>query len=177
MSHLLQYPLTAPTWRSAIRLEQYTCYHKQKTGHHIMGLKARLSLGLTAQHPYQRLNGLELRAQTIIVFDFLFICCCFRPLNSIGVPYFDSQLLSAWPSNLHTKSATYPPPAKIPPQILSTMKYNQNIAYASLPKELRGRRNMTTAEPRKGGARFRSGKASSDEVRPISKFSRRTSKF
>lgn len=49
------------------------------------------------------------------------------------------------------------------------MKYNENIAYASLPKELRGRRNMTTAEPRKGGARFRSGKPAADEVQPIFK--------
>jgi hypothetical protein len=106
----------------------------------------------------------------------LSIYCVFRPLNSIGMPYFDSQLLSAWPVNLHPKPATYPPPAKIPPQILASMKYNQNIAYASLPKELRGRRNMTTAEPRKGGARFRSGKPSSDEVQLIFNLSKRTPK-
>ncbi|KAF9483877.1 hypothetical protein BDN70DRAFT_873274 [Pholiota conissans] len=84
------------------------------------------------------------------------------PLNSIGMPYFDTQLLSAWPPNLSSKTTSYPP-QRIPPQIMATMKFNENIAYATLPKELRGRRNMTTAEPRKGAGRFRSGKPASDE--------------
>ncbi|KAH7903937.1 hypothetical protein BJ138DRAFT_1119902 [Hygrophoropsis aurantiaca] len=37
--------------------------------------------------------------------------------------------------------AAHPPPAKIPPQMLATMKMNDNVAYAASPKELRGRRN------------------------------------
>ncbi|KAF8201644.1 ubiquitin carboxyl-terminal hydrolase-domain-containing protein [Pholiota molesta] len=90
------------------------------------------------------------------------------PLNSIGMPYFDSQLLSAWPANLSSKTISCPPPQKIPPQILATMKFNENIAYATLPKELRGRRNMTNAEPRKGVSRFRSGKPVLDEPEPDS---------
>ncbi|KAF8969950.1 ubiquitin carboxyl-terminal hydrolase-domain-containing protein [Flammula alnicola] len=80
------------------------------------------------------------------------------PLNSVGMPYFDTQLLSAWPSNLSSKAVSYSPPQNIPSQILASMKFNENIAYATLPKELRGRRNMTNAEPRKGVGRFRSGK-------------------
>lgn len=44
------------------------------------------------------------------------------------------------------------------------MKFNENIAYATLPKELRGRRNVANSEPRKGSARFRSGKSTMDEV-------------
>ncbi|KAH9484202.1 PAN2-PAN3 deadenylation complex catalytic subunit PAN2 [Psilocybe cubensis] len=80
------------------------------------------------------------------------------PLNVIGMPYFDTQLLSVWPSNLAHKASSYSPPPRIPPQILTSMKYNENIAYASLPKELRGRRNMTSAGPRKGVSRFHSGK-------------------
>lgn len=39
------------------------------------------------------------------------------------------------------------------------MKYNDKVAYATLPKELRGRRNMSVSLGRKGGARFRSDKA------------------
>lgn len=89
------------------------------------------------------------------------------PLNSIGVPYFDSQLLSAWPSNLSSKMS-YSSPTKIPPQVLASMKYNENIAYASLPKELRGRRNMTNSVPRKGISRFRSGKTDAPEPEPDS---------
>ncbi len=87
-----------------------------------------------------------------------------RPLNSIGMPYFDSQLLSAWPRNLGSRVQSWPPPQKIPPQILATMKFNENIAYATLPKELRGRRNLANSEPRKGAGRFRSGKPAVDEV-------------
>lgn len=44
------------------------------------------------------------------------------------------------------------------------MKFNENIAYATLPKELRGRRNLANSEPRKGAGRFRSGKPALDEV-------------
>ncbi|KAF9567565.1 hypothetical protein CPC08DRAFT_703099 [Agrocybe pediades] len=80
------------------------------------------------------------------------------PLNSIGMPYFDTQLLSAWPSTLHSRGFGVSSPPRIPPQILATMKYNENIAYAPLPKELRGRRNVTSTVPRKEIGRFRSGK-------------------
>ncbi|KJA18541.1 hypothetical protein HYPSUDRAFT_144864 [Hypholoma sublateritium FD-334 SS-4] len=90
------------------------------------------------------------------------------PLNSIGMPYFDNQLLSAWPTNLSSRTQGWPPPQKIPPQILATMKFNENIAYATLPKELRGRRNLANSEPRKGAGRFRSGKPTVDEPEPDS---------
>jgi len=73
------------------------------------------------------------------------------------MPYFDTQLLSAWPPALTFKRKSYPGPQRIPPQVLASMKYNDRVAYATLPKELRGRRNMAS-EARKGGARFRSDK-------------------
>lgn len=83
------------------------------------------------------------------------------PLNTIGMPFFDTQLLSGWPSekNSNSKMASHSGPQRIPPQILASMKYNDQVAYATLPKELRGRRNMAITAPRKGGARFRSDKA------------------
>ncbi|KAF9532295.1 ubiquitin carboxyl-terminal hydrolase-domain-containing protein [Crepidotus variabilis] len=90
------------------------------------------------------------------------------PLNTIGMPYFDSQLLSAWPATKQSKVASYTGPQRIPPQILSSMKYNDQVAYATLPKELRGRRNMSVPAPRKGGARFRS-----DKVIPVPKMYRK----
>lgn len=81
-----------------------------------------------------------------------------RPLNAIGMPYYNTLLLSSW-----TKASTpnrpkyFPPPEVIPPQILNSMKLNDNIAYAAVPKELRGRRNMVSDIKRDRGARFRSG--------------------
>ena len=82
-----------------------------------------------------------------------------RPLNAIGMPHYNTLLLSSW-----TKAFTsgrpkhFPPPDVIPPQILNTMKLNDNIAYAAVPKELRGRRNVVADVKKDSGARFRSGK-------------------
>ncbi|KAF7359264.1 PAN2-PAN3 deadenylation complex catalytic subunit PAN2 [Mycena sanguinolenta] len=38
------------------------------------------------------------------------------PLNSIGLPYYESRLLSSWTPLFVSTPANYPPPAKIPPQ-------------------------------------------------------------
>ncbi|KAF9821597.1 hypothetical protein IEO21_00443 [Rhodonia placenta] len=81
------------------------------------------------------------------------------PLNMIGMPHFNEPLLSAWTTNFLVQGMHFPPPAKIPQQILSSLKYNDNVGYAALPKELRGRRNLAITAPKKSGARFRSGKA------------------
>jgi len=87
-----------------------------------------------------------------------------RPLNSIGLPYYDTQLLSSWSSQFATTIGDYLPPTKIPPQVLNTMKTNDNVAYAPLPKELRGRRNVISVGPSRGNGRFRSGKSKPTEV-------------
>jgi PAB-dependent poly(A)-specific ribonuclease subunit 2 len=42
-----------------------------------------------------------------------------RPLNSIGMPYYREQLLSAWPT--HLISDVGAPPQKIEPQFMSTL--------------------------------------------------------
>ncbi|KAK0458455.1 ubiquitin carboxyl-terminal hydrolase-domain-containing protein [Desarmillaria tabescens] len=83
------------------------------------------------------------------------------PLNSIGMPHYSSPLLSSWSPQFMTSNLHYPPPPKIPLQILNSVKTNDNIAYAALPKELRGRRNVISVAPRKQSARFRSGKSHS----------------
>ncbi|KAF9453246.1 hypothetical protein P691DRAFT_801586 [Macrolepiota fuliginosa MF-IS2] len=79
------------------------------------------------------------------------------PLNSIGLPYFESPLFSTWTPLLTSANVNYPPPPKIPPQILGTMKINDNVAYAAMPKELKGRRNVSSGVTRKPNGRFRSG--------------------
>ncbi|EMD34423.1 hypothetical protein CERSUDRAFT_117294 [Gelatoporia subvermispora B] len=81
------------------------------------------------------------------------------PLNTIGMPFYDELLLSSWTSDFVTTPLHFPPPPKIPQQVLDTMKINDNIAYAALPKELRGRRNVVIAAPRKSEGRFRSGRS------------------
>jgi hypothetical protein len=88
----------------------------------------------------------------------------FRPLNSIGLPYYDTQLLSSWSSQFATTIGDYLPPTKIPPQVLNTMKTNDNVAYAPFPKELRGRRNVISVGPSRGNGRFRSGRSKPTEV-------------
>ncbi len=74
------------------------------------------------------------------------------------MPYFNTQLLSAWPTALISKTSSFSGPQRIPSQVLASMKYNDKVAYATLPKELRGRRNMAMSVTRKSGARFRSDK-------------------
>ncbi|OJA15705.1 hypothetical protein AZE42_08691 [Rhizopogon vesiculosus] len=87
------------------------------------------------------------------------------PLNSIGMPYYNTLLLSSWtPQFLPRSGILSPPPPKIPPQVLSTMKMNDNIAYAALPKELRGRRNRVPVTATKDQGRFRSGKGRRDDL-------------
>ncbi len=78
------------------------------------------------------------------------------------MPYYDTLLLSSWTSKLLPREMVSPPPPKIPHQVLSTMKMNDNVAYAALPKELKGRRNVVATERRKGPSRFRSGKTAND---------------
>ncbi|KAH8833946.1 ubiquitin carboxyl-terminal hydrolase-domain-containing protein [Flagelloscypha sp. PMI_526] len=85
------------------------------------------------------------------------------PLNSIGLPFYEETLLSALPSSVTHPAHTFPPLAQIPTAVLTTMKYNENVAYAPLPKELRGRRNLFVAGIRKRNARFRSGKGRGEE--------------
>lgn len=80
------------------------------------------------------------------------------------MPFYKSQLLSSWTPQL--MSTTYfPPPPKIPPQVLESLKVNEFVKHATLPKELRGRRNIVpAAPPKKDHARFRSGKSRNVDV-------------
>ncbi|KAJ7702241.1 ubiquitin carboxyl-terminal hydrolase-domain-containing protein [Mycena rosella] len=87
------------------------------------------------------------------------------PLNSIGLPYYESRLFSSWSPLFISTPLNYPPAPKIPPQILATMKLNDNVAYAAVPKELKGRRNMISGSRNKKG-RFRSGKSRANEPDP-----------
>lgn len=73
------------------------------------------------------------------------------------MPYYDEALLSYYEPPLLPSSAAVPPPQKIPPQVLSSVRVQEHVQYAILPKELRGRRNVVKATSRqKPEGRFRS---------------------
>jgi len=84
-----------------------------------------------------------------------------RPLNSVGLPYYNALLLSSWTPQLESIKVSTAP-MKIPQSVLSAIKMNDGIAYAPLPRELKGRRNMITVATPKDQGRFRSGKQRSD---------------
>jgi hypothetical protein len=90
----------------------------------------------------------------------LYNLLCSRPLNSIGLPFYNSPLLSWTPQLESVKVSTAP--MKIPQSVVSAIKMNDGIAYAPLPRELKGRRNMITVATPKDQGRFRSGKPRSD---------------
>lgn len=81
------------------------------------------------------------------------------PLNSVGLPYYKSLLLSSWSPHFVPSNGTplFPRPQKIPPGIIASMKRSGTVNYAPLPKELRGRRNVVVG-PKRVQARFRSGR-------------------
>jgi hypothetical protein len=72
------------------------------------------------------------------------------------MPYYNEELLSYY-HHLMPASTAVPPPQKIPPQVLSSVRVQDHLQYAILPKELRGRRNVVKTVPtRKAEGRFRS---------------------
>ncbi|KAG8827255.1 poly(A)-specific ribonuclease [Serendipita sp. 399] len=80
------------------------------------------------------------------------------PLSSIGMPYYTDYLLSAYDKDLQTVPEHYPPPMKIPPQVLSSLKQVDGVSFAQLPRELQGKRNVIPLAPTKRQGRFRSEK-------------------
>jgi len=81
--------------------------------------------------------------------------------------HYNTLLLSSWTKAfIPSRPKYFPPPDVIPPQILNTMKLNDNIAYAAVPKELRGRRNVVPDVKKDSVARFRSGKRANVGVFP-----------
>jgi hypothetical protein len=75
------------------------------------------------------------------------------------MPYYSDYLLSSYDKDFQTAPEYYPPPVKIPPQIMSSLRQVDGLAFARMPRELQGKRNViSTAGPKRQG-RFRSEKA------------------
>lgn len=67
------------------------------------------------------------------------------PLSSVGLPYYDQQLLSVLPfENYAAESSPLfnPFPPKIDSGILSSVRTADGVHFAPLPRHLRGRRNV-----------------------------------
>ncbi|CCG81195.1 PAB-dependent poly(A)-specific ribonuclease subunit pan2 [Taphrina deformans PYCC 5710] len=81
------------------------------------------------------------------------------PLHVIGMPYYNTELLSSWPANMVFEVGRLP--AKIDADIISSMKVVDGIGYAPFHK--RRRRNLAEERSSAGNAldipRFRSEKA------------------
>lgn len=78
----------------------------------------------------------------------------------------EDQLLSNIPKEDYTDvtSPFFNPPEPIPTSVLSTMKMVDFIGYATMPKELRGHRNVVKAGP--GAAKRMGGKYARRESAP-----------
>lgn len=92
-----------------------------------------------------------------------------RPLNTIGMPvHREDQLLSNFAKEdmvaVTSPFFNPPDPKPIPASVLSTMKMVDFVGYASLPKELRGQRNVVKAGP--GAAKRMGGKYARRESTP-----------
>jgi len=81
------------------------------------------------------------------------------PLNSIGLPYYSEHLLSAYDKHFQSVPEHFPPPMKIPPQILASLKQVDGLAFAQMPRELQGKRNVLSVAGTKRQGRFRSDKS------------------
>jgi len=80
------------------------------------------------------------------------------------MPYYDDYLLSAYESDFQRVTEYYPPPAKIPAQVLADLKEVGGLSYAHLPAALRGRRNIAVTNPNRKQTRFRSDKSRNDTI-------------
>ncbi|KAK4684555.1 PAB-dependent poly(A)-specific ribonuclease subunit 2, partial [Tremellales sp. Uapishka_1] len=80
------------------------------------------------------------------------------PLNLIGMPYYTDPLLSNFPTSCYAPvtSPFFNPPEPLPLSVLSTVRMVDFIGYATMPKELKGRRNLVTARP--GAGKLATGK-------------------
>lgn len=163
ISRLSQYHRQRHTWPSEIPTVRSICSQLRKKRRCCHSMASRVSQwnGQTRLSHCQRSIGQTRRR--LFVFQRLFTSSCsVRPLNSVGMPHYNNLLLSSWSTDFIPTPMYFPPPPKIPQQVLSAIKVNDSIAYATLPKDLRGRRNVVPTAPRKTGGRFRSGKRYND---------------
>jgi PAB-dependent poly(A)-specific ribonuclease subunit 2 len=74
------------------------------------------------------------------------------PLNLVGMPYYSEPLLSNFAPTDYAPvtSPFFNPPEPVPPNVLSAMKVIDFVGYATLPRDLRGKRYVVNARPGAG---------------------------
>ena len=75
------------------------------------------------------------------------------------MPYYSEYLLSSYDKDFQSVPEYYPPPTKIPPQVLASLRQVEGVSFAQLPRELQGKRNVISILPPKKQGRFRSEKS------------------
>ena len=73
--------------------------------------------------------------------EYFFCFDRYRPLSSVGMPYYRESLLSVWPKNLLFKIGQ--PGPKILPEVLANTKMIDFVGYADKPKNLRGNQTLS----------------------------------
>ena len=58
------------------------------------------------------------------------------------MPHYDETLLSSWSNDFLPSNVSWPPPSKIPQQVLSEASLRHGVMSANLPRELKGKRNL-----------------------------------
>lgn len=74
------------------------------------------------------------------------------PLNLVGMPYYSEPLLSNFAPTDYAPvtSPFFNPPEPVPPNVLTAMKVIDFVGYATLPRDLRGKRYVVNARPGAG---------------------------
>lgn len=79
------------------------------------------------------------------------------------MPYYSEYLLSSYDRDFQSVSEYYPPRMKIPPQIMNNLKEVDGLAFAQMPRELQGKRNVVATAGVKRQGRFRSDRTRNDD--------------
>ncbi|KAG9237025.1 PAB-dependent poly(A)-specific ribonuclease subunit PAN2 [Amylocarpus encephaloides] len=85
------------------------------------------------------------------------------PLNSIGMPYYREQLLSAWPSHMIFEIGA--PPQKIDPHLLSTLKVENWGAYSQNTRKVKRNQVANTRTAEKTASTLQAPKFLSEKAR------------
>ncbi|KZV99079.1 hypothetical protein EXIGLDRAFT_739011 [Exidia glandulosa HHB12029] len=89
------------------------------------------------------------------------------PLNVIGMPAYNEMLLSSWTPKFLPSNPTWPPPPKIPQQVLNDLQMRHGLLSAALPRDLKGKRNVVpTLSKGRSEGRFRSDRGRRSSVLP-----------
>lgn len=81
------------------------------------------------------------------------------------MPAYNEMLLSSWTPKFLPSNPTWPPPPKIPQQVLNDLQMRHGLLSAALPRDLKGKRNVVpTLSKGRSEGRFRSDRGRRSSV-------------